>query len=136
MFVEVYIPRVSLIPILPLLVLGMRLVHCTSHSLPTLINLQTLLDSRASLEQERAQLVGSQTSLQTQVQQLQSSLSQVQQELQESHSELEASKRGEGNVATTKLSIYCVGTAARANHEAGGGVRKPHLCICVLQKHQ
>ena len=118
MFVEVHIPRVSLIPMLPLLVLGMRLVHCTSHSLPTLINLQTLLDSRASLEQERAQLVGSQTSLQTQVQQLQSSLSQVQQELQESHSELEASKRGEEHVATTKLSIDSVDTAARADHEA------------------
>ena len=113
---EVHNPRVSLIPTIPL-ILGMRLVHCTPHSLPTL-NHQTLLDSRASLEQERAQLVGSQTSLQTQVHQLQSSLSQVQQELQESHSELEACKRGEGHVATTKLSIDFVDTAARANHEA------------------
>ena len=116
---EVHIPRVSLVPMIPLLVLGMRLVHvhCTHHSLPTL-NLQTLLDSRASLEQERAQLVSSQTSLQTQVQQLQSSLSQVQQELQESHSELEACTRGEGHVATTKLLTQLLEQTMRL----GGGV--------------
>ena len=70
---------------------------------PPLLISQTLLDSQASLEQERAQLVGSQTALQTQVQQLQSSLSQVQQELQESHSELEACRRGEGHVATCTI---------------------------------
>ena len=118
---EVHNPRVSLIPTIPLLVLGMRLVHCTPHSLPTL-NHQTLLDSRASLEQERAQLVGSQTSLQTQVHQLQSSLSQVQQELQESHSELEACKRGEGHVATTKLALILLTQLLEQTMRLGGGV--------------